>query len=272
MAMNQFPRFIQKAFLNRMQRKTPTFSESNRTTVAYSLADQVARYIPLLELQDRRQLLEVEVVGNCHLQSYQSMILGLDFVRQLLLLDSLTPINPYCPIVLGDALIVSHKQQGQVLSFKGKLMDIIHEGNQLLYAMELPAEIAYQQRRLYPRLTINGDIKNTNALRINLKSPLKTPWHSSINNISAGGLRASIAGKVVSQLSVGQQLPAAELYLHDMKIHSALTVKSFRQERRPYERTEISLAFANITPQDRIRLQNVIGFYLEAKQPNTLAS
>jgi len=264
--MNQFPLFIQKAFLSRLQRKPIITSKQNPTTVEYSLADQVARYIPLLELQDRRQLLEVEVVGSCHLQSYQSMIVGLDFVKQLLLLDGLTPINPYNPVIPGDKLIVTHKQQGQVLSFVGELDDIISDGGHLIYAITLPVDFAYQHRRFYPRLILSGDLKNKAPMTVKLKSPLKTPWPCTIQNISAGGMRISVAGKISQQLTIGMSLPMAEIIFNEWKLSCPLTVKSFRQTRKPYERTEMSLSFNNIAPQDRVRLQSYIGFYL---QPDT---
>lgn len=268
MAMNHLPNFIQKVFLSRQQRKSVDTAHANPTTVEHSLADQVARYIPLMELQDKRQLLEVEVVGNCHPQSYQSMIVGLDFVKQLILLDSLTPVNPYCPIISGDELVVTHKQQGQVLSFSGKLVDIVVENDHLYYAMELPTEIAYQQRRFYPRLSLTGEVKNSCPLSAKLKSPLKTNWHCTIKNISAGGMRIIVPGKLAHQLTIGQALPNADIVFNNLKINCPLTVKSFRQVRKPYERTEISLAFLNLNGQDRIRLQNFIGFYM---QPNPIS-
>ncbi len=261
--MNHLSNFFQKTFLSKTQRKLTLSGNTDPTTVEYSLADQVARYIPLMELQDKRQLLEVEVVGNCHLQSYQSMIVGLNFVKQLILLDSLTPVNPYCPIIIGDKLIITHKQQGQILSFSGNLIDIVNDNNQLFYAMELPTDIAYQQRRFYPRLPLNNEMRNVIPLSVKLKSPLKTNWHCTVINISAGGMRIAVAGKVSDQLSLGKVLPSADLFFNNLKISCPIKVKSFRQLRRPYERTEISLAFLNLNGQDRIRLQNFIGFYLQ---------
>lgn len=276
--MKQMPRFIQKALLQKTLSQKPrdkysNTADKNHQSIEYSLADQIACHVPLLELQDKRQLLEVEVVGNNHPQSYQSMIVGVDFIKHLLLLDSLMPVNPYCPIVLGDQLIVTHKQLGQVLSFRGALVDIIHERDNLIYAMELPNDIAYQQRRFYPRLVIGNSIKVSTHLSVKLKSPLKTPWHCTLTNISAGGIRVSVPGKVAPQLSPGKLLPAADIQFHQVKINCPLLIKSFRYERRPYEHTEISLAFDQINVQDRVRLQNFINFYLSAEAPpETLAS
>ena len=253
--MNQFPDFIQKAFR--------TKEKQQRQKVEFSLADQIANFIPLLELQDRRQLLHVQVLGNGHSQSYQSMIVGVDFIKQQLLLDTLMPINPYCPIIIGDKLIVTHQRQGQVLSFVGKLIDVFSDSDSLVYVMELPNEIAYKQRRFYPRLPAEFLQPPQDRFLAKLKSPLKTPWHCALKNISAGGIRVSVPGKVSPQLHIGQLLPTATFLIGDISISSQLTVKSFRHERRPYEHTDISLGFSGINFQDRLRLQNFISFHLE---------
>lgn len=258
--MNPLPKLLRKA-------RKPAINRLDRVdhTPAASLAQQIGNYTPLLDLQDRRQLLRVEVVGSCHPQTYQSMILGIDFVHKHLILDSLSPINPYCPIVVGDRLQVSHQQFGQVLNFSGELIDVDSENGHLNYLMALPTQIAYTQRRFFPRLdgarlhAINCDIG------LKIRSPLKMPWYATLINLSAGGMRVSVPGKVGAQLNLGEQLPLANIRLGDLSFATPLKIKSFRQQRKPYEHTAISLAFTNINPQDRIRLQNFVVFNSSSK-------
>ncbi len=253
--MKHFSTLIQKAFRSKGSDKLKN--------IEYTLADQIANYVPLLELQDKRQLLQVEVTGSRHSQSYQSMIVGVDFVKQKLLLDALGPENPYCPVIVGDKLQVTHQKQGQILSFSGELTDIIPDKESLIYLMELPSNIAYKQRRFYPRLSSSSPGFQAFSPTLQLKSPIKTPWHCSLKNISAGGICVSVPGNVSPLLQVGALLPRVKLQIGEFSICSELRVKSYRHHRKPYDQTSLSLSFSDISFQDRLRLQNLISFQLE---------
>lgn len=259
--MNPLPKLIQKAF-------RPAQKEENQcqSPEGISLSQQIANYTPLLDLQDKRQLLQVEVVGSCHQQTYQSMILGLDFANKYLFLDSLTPVNPYCPIVIGDSLRLTHQRYGQVLSVFGRLIDIRDEKGQLYYVMALPEELSYTQRRLLPRIHHNALHENACPFSLKVKSPLKTPWHALTKNISAGGICFSIPGRVSNQLKINTVLHGASVSIGELNFTVNLKVKSFKDRRRPFEQTEIHAQFIDLNVQTKIRLQNIIGFYADANE------
>lgn len=216
-------------------------------------------YQALFDLKNRRQLLQVNVLSSGHQENYQSMIVEVDLISNTLILDTLTPITPYAPIKVGDHLSVSHHSNGELLCFSGRLKAISHDRD-ALYAMELPEEIGYTSRRFYPRW--NPGAKHSLLLRLN--SPLGIPWSARVINVSAGGARISVGGNLSNQLRRDTHFTKLMLRINnELTIECAAQLKSYKYNRRPYEHTELSLAFRNMNFQQRLQLQNYICFQIE---------
>jgi len=91
--MNLFNRLIDRfAGQNSPQGATQTGNEHN---INASILEQFNRYNPLMTLQDNRQLLEVLIPNSKN--SFQSMIITIDFIQQRLILDECLPTlsNPH---------------------------------------------------------------------------------------------------------------------------------------------------------------------------------
>lgn len=224
---------------------------------AITTPDPVTNYEPLLELQDKRQLVRVEVLSQLHPNSYQSMIVRIDFARKEIYLDALTPINPFCPVAIGDTLVVSHHDHGKILSVSGELLSIVTNGDELYYVITLPNEIGYKQRRFYPRLAID----QLSLVKLRLWSPLRIPWHARVSNISAGGARLSIGGNITDQLKKNCILPNCDIELETGQgICCKAVVKAFKYVRRPFEHTEVSVEFSDLGFQQKNWLLQWIDF------------
>ena len=219
--------------------------------------DPAANYDPLLELQEKRQLVRVEVLNSLHPQSYQSMIVRIDFSRREIYLDALTPINPFCPVVMGDTLVVSHHDHGKILSICGELQSVVTQDDNLYYVINLPDEIGYKQRRFYPRLAVD----QVGMVKLRLWSPLRIPWHTRVRNISAGGARLSIGGNITQQLKKNCLLPNCDIELETgQAICCKALVKAFKYARRPFEHTEVSVEFSELGFQQKNWLLQWIDF------------
>jgi len=215
-------------------------------------------YLPLFELQKKRQLLEV--VHNQ--DSYQSIILRTDIAKGILILDDLFSvtssysIGTHPPINVGDELIVKHHHSnGKVLSFTSPLLDIDLSPNSPLYVLKLPNNLDCGQRRRLPRVLLG----QKQPLGVKLQSDLNEYWFATAHNLSSGGMRLVLGGNLVNQLQRGSILPLCEFHFNSyFHIRCQAAVRSFRFLRSPYRQTQISVEFINIASYQRLQLQQFI--------------
>ncbi|GAB1265095.1 hypothetical protein NBRC116493_20040 [Aurantivibrio infirmus] len=234
--------------------KNEQFGVSNKSQIDFFTPPS---YHTLLGLQKKRQLVEVNVEGGKHPNSYQSMIVDIDLENQLLYLDTLIPMNPFNPVIVGERLSLSHHEQGQVIACSGELKSVLTDNAGLLYAIELPYDIGIRQRRSFPRTSL----QQTSGVRTKILSPKKTPWAAFPINLSAGGLRVAIGGNVSDQLSRNCVFPKCEINIGtEISIRCSTTVKSFQYCRQPYQHTRVSLEFNNLEAQQKLRLQRFVEF------------
>ena len=249
---------ILQAVLQKFSRK-PSLADFAEPT--HTANERILQCAPLFDLQEKRQLIEVtsERTG----ETYQSMILSIDLLNETLELDELFPqpaSHIYRP---GDLFTLKHHHQGQILLMTTPLESVLISRSTLVYRLQLPTEVCYQQRRLHPRVTLSKQ----QPLSVRLQSPLRAPWHAIANNLSVGGMRLVVGGNVVDQLFRDAVLPECEFKLHDnLHIRCAATVKSFRFVRRPYRHTEISIAFKDLSPRQTLQLHQLVNALLAPPQ------
>jgi len=244
---------ILQAVMQKFTRKQSP--ELKVTEVAPCLADMVERYSALMELQAKRQLIEVlpSAASASHELSCQSMILDINFSSGYLILDELFPRLEN--LQLGDALTIKHHHSGELLTFTSRLLHILHDDGSPCYALALPEQVGYRQRRLYPRINLSQQ----QPLNVRLQSPWRTPWYATAQNISAGGMRLTVGGNVLQQLNRGCILPVVEFKFNsDFQIRCQARVRAFRFCRRPYRQTQISIEFLDMGPQQRLQLQQFV--------------
>ena len=237
--------------LQKMTRHTP--QQEPQSFVENDLADKINSLAPLLELQDKRQL--IEVVCDKTGERYQSMILSVNLADNTIALDELFPQPIYGAYQPGDSFTVKHHIDGKLLSFKTRLESLSLQNNSPIYNFELPKKAEYQQRRNSARIVLSRQ----QPLTVKLLSPWRTPWYATANNISATGMRVVVGGNVIDQLTPGCLVPNCEFTFHpEIDIRCQAKVRAFRFLRRPYRHTEISLEFSDMAPQQRMQLQHLV--------------
>lgn len=220
------------------------------------LFSQVSRYASLIGLQDQRQL--IEIISPDFSDSFQSMIVGVDLYQQQLIIDELSPKIQNPEALIGRKLTIRHQKDQQMIN---TTVDVIawSEGTHCLH-LSLPKDINYGPRRRNYRMELLSSTP-VNAL---ITPVYGAPWHSTLTNISLGGMRIIVSGDLRSELEKHKPLKKCSVTLPTQhlstgsSIHCSGRVKSFRFIGRPYRRTEISIEFGPTSELDQLALQQFI--------------
>jgi hypothetical protein len=221
------------------------------------LTDQ---YLPLIELQQKRQLIEVKISGDSRV--YQTLILALDLERELLWLDDLFPSQHRLDI--GDEITLRHHRNGEQLCFSAPVVAWADHGLSEAYgasglAILLPENLSYQPRRQNHRC----DVGIESGVQVKIRAIGQEMCYGALRDLSSGGLRLSVAGNFLSQLRHGALLPFCELRLSDeLHIRCSARIRSFRLEPKPHRSTHISVEFIEMTTEARQQLEQFMNNFL----------
>lgn len=222
-----------------------------------NLPDQ---YLPLWQLLNQRQLIEVKVEGSS--LTYQTLILAIDVQRGLLWLDDLFP-NQHV-LEIGDQISLRHHRNGEQLSFSSPILAWGSNYGANGLAIMLPDHLLYSPRRQFSR----ADMSDKPSLSLKLRAIGQDISYGSVLDISSGGLRASIPGNMLGQLRHGALLPLCEFTLSDeLTIRCSARVRSFRLLRVPYRHTQVSIEFIDLPVERAQQLQQFINNFIYLQQP-----
>ncbi len=239
----------------RLSKSTPE-PETEQLNSHTSLFSQVNRYASLIGLQDQRQL--IEIISSDFNDSFQSMIVGVDLYQQQLIIDELSPKIQNPEALIGRKLTIRHQKDRQMINIS---VDVIawSEDTHCLH-LSLPEDTSYGPRRRDYRMELLSNAP-VNAV---ITPVYGSPWHSTLTNISLGGMRIIVSGDLRPELEKHKPLKKCSLVLPsnhfpaDPPINCSGRVKSFRFIGRPYRRTEISIEFDTISESDQLALQQFI--------------
>lgn len=242
------------SLFNKLFKKSPPSAapEASSGGANLSLASHIPEnYLPLWQLHKQRQLVEVKIQGSS--RAYQSMVLALDIERGLLWLDDLFPQQLLLEV--GDEVCIRHHRQGEQLQIRGPVIALGANFGALGFALVLPQDAHYRPRREAQRFSVSSDTPTMVKLR-----PLgQEPCMGTLQDISAGGLKANVAGNLLAQLRHGSVLPLLEFSLGDLHIRCKARVCAFRICRAPYRCTQLSLEFIDLPLEKR----KILGDFLQ---------
>ncbi|UTA49425.1 flagellar brake protein [Simiduia sp. 21SJ11W-1] len=219
--------------------RTPDAPPAVEPAQDMSLTGIMQRYASLIDLQSRRQLITVQL--DNHRQSFQSLILDINFSQRLLVLDELFPTAPQPAI--GQSLYLSHQHMGKIMQFEAPVLERQTIAGSPCYLVPLPESLEYRQRRRHPRLLLEDHM-----VPVKLQSPWRSHWFGSLVNLSAGGMRLNLNGDKLREISRGSKVPNIQFELgRQLKIQCDGKIRSFRFLRRPVRQTEISVEFSGLT-------------------------
>jgi len=224
---------------------------ANRPKPHLSLFAQLNRYGSLIRIQDQQQL--IEVISDDFIDSFQSMIVGVDIYHQQLIIDELSPRIQNPESLVGRTLIIRHQKDRQMLNIK---VDVISwsEATHCLH-LSLPEDTGYSPRRQHYR----REILATAPINALVAPVHGAPWHATLVNVSVGGMRIIVSGDLRSELDKHKPLKKITLSLPgNDTVTCGGHVKSFRFIGRPYRRTEISIEFNNLSDDHKFDLQHFV--------------
>lgn len=205
------------------------------------------QYLPLAELQNQRQLLEVKITGASRV--YQSMILAIDAERGLLWLDDLFPQQLL--LDAGDEITLRHHRNGEQLVIRAPVVAMGSTYDASGFAITLPEFVYYMPRRSSPRYIIG----HQSPLSVKIRTLGQEPSYGTLQDISTGGLRLIVAGNMLPYLRHGALLPMCEVDISDeLQIRCRARICAFRIGRSPYRHTQISVEFIDMEEETRTAL------------------
>ncbi|ODS23453.1 hypothetical protein AB835_08825 [Candidatus Endobugula sertula] len=214
---------------------------------------ELAHYSQLMKLQDDRQLLEVRPTG--HTVSFQSMIVGIDFINGTFSLDEFSPQLTRPESLIDCMITIRHQKGWKMLEMQVTVIDWSPTDH--CYYIELPNSIHYEPRRHHNRLTL----ARNNVLNTHISPLYGAPWYATIQDISLGGMRVSISGDLRPHLHKDTILPKCQIILSkQITISCQGRVKAFSYINKPYRHTEISIKYERMNQQHQEDLQTFIHY------------
>ncbi|WP_111643304.1 flagellar brake protein [Marinimicrobium alkaliphilum] len=219
----------------------------------------------LLNLAHQHQLLEVRIEGET--QRFQSMILAVDTERGLIWLDDLFP--RFEALLPGDSIDVQHQRGWESLNFGGPLLALGASFGATGFALALPEVLGYQPRRQSPR----WQVPDYAPLRVKMRANYEEPSFGRLLNLSAGGMRIALPGNQQHLLRRDTLLTLVEVPLdQQFTLRCRARVRNLRLARSPYRHTQVSLEFAELTPEQREQLTRFVNVQLSLAVGSTRAA
>jgi c-di-GMP-binding flagellar brake protein YcgR len=231
--------------------KTPNESIGKKaTTQSTNQVKELNAYLPLFQLQESRQLLEVKWGSNS--RAYQTIILAVDIERGLLWIDELFPQQ--FTLGLGDCLTLRHHHKGEELVLEAHVVAMGNQFGTQGIALSIPEQIQWQPRRRQTRFSVGGA-----ATLVKIRPIGAEPTYGKLLDISAGGFSVSVSGNLLSQLRHGALLPLCEMSLDDqVNIRCKGRICAFRIQSEPFRSTRICVQFVDLPEKTRIELTNCL--------------
>jgi c-di-GMP-binding flagellar brake protein YcgR len=217
------------------------------------IVEHFDNYNHLMKLQDDRQLIEVCLPQ--HKNSFQSMIIGIDFIEGTFSLDGFSPRLQHPESLINQEVIIRHYKHWEKLEIKACITRWSTE--EQCYYVSLPEFVDYQPRRNYPRLLL----ANSSTLKTHINPLYGAPWYAIVKDISQGGMRINISGDLRPHLHKDKVLPKCQIILDDnISIQSRGLVRAFSYVSKPYRHTDISIEFQNMSQTHQTDLKRFIEY------------
>ena len=165
------------------------------------------------------------------------MIIGLDLYQSKLIIDGISPAIKHPHILDGHSIELLH-YQGQKALIIQSTVDRYDEENDC-YEIDLPESLAYRPRRMHKRYPFVDKMTG----KCTVYPVYGSPWYGTLNNISLGGMRITVAGDLRNVLRKHLLLKRCEINVGHHDIRCSARVKSFNYVSRPFRHTIVSIAF-----------------------------
>lgn len=207
---------------------------------------------PLQNLLDQKARILVKVEGEREI--FQSMLLSIDKLNEVLILDELFPL-PEKNITYGTPIYIEHHAQGKTTTFSSVFISTTRDHGLPALLINMPEYVDQDQRRNAFRLSLSPE----NIVSAQLSQNAHENYFGVVKDISNHGLRINLSGNQLEQLSNGAILPSCIIKLDEMnQLECQLTVRSKRYFNRPYRHTQIGTEITHIGLSHRNLLTNFV--------------
>ncbi len=186
---------------------------------------QIARI--LQRVCDQHTLVTISLPGSD--QRYTSSILLIDPGQSLLRMDELVPRKGHELLSQGRSFKVSTRLDGVDVGFAGTVREVTWDGNVAVYTVPLPDVLRYDQRRAFFRIGVAG----APGISVYMEGSDGKQSPGTLDDISLGGMCATLKGAATDDLVVGDRIPACAIDLPDgTRVRCALDVRYVRAHPR----------------------------------------
>jgi len=238
-------------FLDRFSHSSANVTESE--AINHEWVHNFEKYRDLINLQDKRQLLEVIIKGGK--SSFQTMVIGIDFFSGTFSIDAFSPLLLNPESLVGQTICIRHQSHWQQLDIEATVKEWSEEDS--CYSLTLPVINSYQPRRHHPRLALHTD----KILKTEINPLYGAPWYATVKDISEGGMRIAISGDLRPHLHKDKLLPKCQIRLdNNIAIQCRGIVRAFTYYPKPSRQTEISIAYQNMSQSHLTDLRRFMSY------------
>ena len=119
-------------FLDRFSHSSANVTESE--AINHEWVHNFEKYRDLINLQDKRQLLEVIIKGGK--SSFQTMVIGIDFFSGTFSIDAFSPLLLNPESLVGQTICIRHQSHWQQLDIEATVKEWSEEDS--CYSLTLP--------------------------------------------------------------------------------------------------------------------------------------
>jgi len=204
-------------------------------------------YLALFDVQRSHALIDVAVEGSeAH---FQSIILDVDPKLGAVTIDELFPRDFYG--LPGQPLTITVRlDTGRKLSFNTHIVERREQGDDLVYQLQLPQELDYNQRRAALRLRFTDDF----AVNSEFVTPAHARCLARVRDLSATGIRLQLPKGVA--VAEGDALNDLNFEFAGRSFVCSASVRNVRASAEGA--TELGAAFVNLSKSDQRSLSRVI--------------
>ncbi len=207
----------------------------------------------LLELCSSKTPLEASF--SRYIDSSETTILDINPIRKILIVDDFFPRPHQAVFKPGNILNFTSIYQGKLIIFDSAIIRATKMNEHVAYEIQMPSEMMVHRRRKSERAKVPKD----SGVKVKCFVPLMEPMFATIKDVSADGIKLSIAGDKRLGLKLDGVIQHCEIELaRDKKINCQLRIKNLVFGRIPFQHTAIGAEFENLEQAMKEELLNAI--------------
>jgi len=212
--------------------------------------------IRLQQMVEERNFVDVRFPTKSD-TAYQSLLLKVDPIEQVVVIDELFPAHGAYLISPGDEVEVTSTRKGLPVRFSTwiKAISISDDDGIPAYKLAMPNTVDAKQRRKNFRVSIDPD----SGIKLRIRGPDQNRLLCTVQNLSYGGIGFTCHGNLTEQLRETPIMRNSILSIQGIgDITLDIEARSFEFRRQPYRHTAIGARMDNISAGDMKKVEQYL--------------